>query len=238
MARLFITEKELQYHAEIAQEVIKDVIGQKVYYYAVSPIKSNVNDTYNETIEKIFDGPIIVDALCGQPEWENISDSHGSYLKGKIEVLFQGRDLFLKKIRLCEGDFITYGNHSYEIVSYVPMNNMWGQEEHDRSFKAVCTTARPGRFDPSQFLAPSSEGLPNGSQREFVQQRGLTATKEGITNDIREMRNRLGDDMAPIALGDGPRIVDNKDVTPVGSNDEGTTNSFNNDDQVDDDFYT
>jgi hypothetical protein len=237
MARLFITEKEIQYHTDIAQEVIKDVIGQKVYYVAVSTNKSIINETYDEAIEKVYDGPIIVDALCGQPEWENITDSHGSYLKGKVEVLFQGRDLLLKKITLSEGDFILYGNHAYEIVSYVPMENLWGQEEYDRSFKATCFTSRAGRFDPSKYLSPSSEVLKNGVQSSFVQQRGLTANKEGLTNDIRELRDRLADDMAPIALGDGPRVVDKNDVTPENSADEGAVSTFNNDNQTDDDFY-
>ncbi|HNC55198.1 MAG TPA: hypothetical protein PLP33_07130 [Leptospiraceae bacterium] len=237
MARLFITEKEMQYHADITQEVIKDVIGQKVYYYSISTTKSLINETYDEAIEKVFDGPIIVDALCGQPEWENITDSHGSYLRGKMEVLFQAKDLLLKKIKISEGDFITYGNHSYEIVSYAPMNNMWGQEEFDRSFKATCMTARPGKFDPSSFNTPSSEGMQGGIQKEFVQQRGLEQTKEGLTNDTREMRERLGDDMAPKTLGDGPRVIGTNDPNPENSRDEGIVNSFLNDNNVDDDFY-
>jgi len=234
MSRLFITEKEIQFHTEIGQELIKDVIGQKVYYYAVSTKSSIINETYNEAIEKVFEGPIIIDAICGQPEWENITDSHGSYLKAKLEVLFQARDLHLKKLTLSEGDFITYGSNTYEIVSYVPLNNMWGQEEYDRTFKANCVTARPGRFDLPKFHAPSSEN----PQKEYVQQRGFKETKEGLTNDVREMRQRLGDDMAPITLDNGPRIVSTTDTTPENSNDEGTVNSFLNDDNVDDDFYS
>lgn len=234
MSRLFITEKEIQFHTEIAQELIKDVIGQKVYYYSVSTKSSIINETYNEAIEKVFDGPIVIDALCGQPEWENITDGHGSYLKAKLEVLFQARDLQLKKLTLSEGDFITYGSNTYEIVSYVPLNNMWGQEEFDRTFKANCVTVRPGRFDPSNFHSPSAQL----TQKEFTQQRGFKQNKEGLTNDIREMRERLGDDMAPITLEDGPRVISTEDVTPEDSNDQGKVNSFLNDNNVDDDFYS
>jgi hypothetical protein len=237
MARLFITEKELQYHTDITQEVIKDVIGQKVYYYSISRTNSVMNETYDEAIEKVFDGPIIIDALCGQAEWENITDSHGSYLRGKIEILFQSRDLFLKKIKLSEGDFITYGNNVYEIISYAPTNNMWGQEEYDRAFKAICMTARPGRFDPSAFGIPSSESNKDGIQKEFVQQRGFKQTKEGPTNDIREIRERLGDDMAPKTLNEGPRVIGINDTISENGEEKIVPNSFLNDDNVDDDFY-
>jgi hypothetical protein len=238
MSRLFITEKEIQFHTEIAQELIKDVIGQKVFYYAISTNSSTINETYDEAIEKVFEGPVIIDAICGQPEWENITDAHGSYLKAKLEVLFQARDLTLKKLKLSEGDFITYGNNTYEIISYVPLNNMWGQEEYDRTFKANCVLVRPGKFDPNKYNTPSEETISGGVQKEYVQQRGFKETKEGVTNDIREMRERLGDDMAPITLGDGPRVVSTEDVTPENSNDEGKVTSFLNDNNVDDDFYS
>jgi hypothetical protein len=235
MSRLFITQKEIQYHTDVTQEMIKDIIGQKIYYFPMSTNKSLINETYDEAIEKVYDGPIEIDALVGQPEWENVSNNYGTYLQGKLEVFFQGRDLNLKSIKLAEGDFFTYGSHTYEIVVCVPLSNLWGQEEYDRSFRISAITARPGRFDPSKYLPPASE--PDDVQEEFVQQRGLKETKEGITNDIREMRERLGEEMAPIALGEGPRIV-NQDsqssIEPVGDD---KVNTFLIDDEVDDEFY-
>ena len=43
MARLFITPRELNFINDIAKEVIKDVIGQKVYLFQISEIKSKVH---------------------------------------------------------------------------------------------------------------------------------------------------------------------------------------------------
>lgn len=235
MARLFITQKEIEYHTDVAQEVIKDIIGQKIYYFPMSTNKSIINETYNEAIEKVYDGPIILDALCGQPEWENISNNYGTYLQGKIEILFLGRDINLKKVKISEGDFFIYGYHTYEIVVCVPFSNLWGQEEYDRSFRVSGITVRPGRFDPSKYLPPGYE--PELVQKQFIQQRGLTETKEGLTNDIREVHKRLGDEMAPIALGDGPRIVDETKENPIDDNREVEASTFLIDDKVDDDFY-
>ena len=235
MSRLFITQKEIEYHTDITQEMVKDVIGQKIFYFPMSTNKSTINDTYNEAIEKVYDGPIVIDALCGQPDWENISNNYGTYLQGKIEVLFQGRDLNLKNIKLSEGDFFTYGSHTYEIVVCVPLSNLWGQEEYDRSFRVSAITARPGRFDPSKYLPPAIE--PDDVQKQFVQQRGLKETKEGITNDTREMRERLGEEMAPIALGDGPRIVEETGESAIDTQGIEKVSTFVVADEVDDDFY-
>ena len=44
MSRLFISQREVDLISDLTKEVIKDVIGQKVYYFPVSEIKSNVHD--------------------------------------------------------------------------------------------------------------------------------------------------------------------------------------------------
>ena len=63
MSRLFITERELDFISDITKEIIKDVIGQKVFYYRVRDDLTQVHDVYNEAQEKIFDPPLEVDAL-------------------------------------------------------------------------------------------------------------------------------------------------------------------------------
>ena len=63
MGRLFITEREINFINDIAKEVVKDVIGQKIYYFPISEIRSNVHDIYEESHEKIFDSPIEIECL-------------------------------------------------------------------------------------------------------------------------------------------------------------------------------
>ena len=70
MARLFITPRELDFISDITKEVIKDVAGQKVFYYRIREDLSNTHDIYSEAIEKVFDPPIEVDALV---EWNETS---------------------------------------------------------------------------------------------------------------------------------------------------------------------
>ena len=46
MARLFITERELDLISDLTKEVIKDVIGQRVFYYRVREDLTQVHDVY------------------------------------------------------------------------------------------------------------------------------------------------------------------------------------------------
>ena len=63
MARLFLTPREINFMNDISKELVKDVVGQKIYLYQISEIKSNVHDIYEEAQDKIFDNPIMLDCL-------------------------------------------------------------------------------------------------------------------------------------------------------------------------------
>ena len=52
MSRLFITPRELDLISDLNKEIVKDVIGQKVYYYHVRADLSNVHDVYEEATKK------------------------------------------------------------------------------------------------------------------------------------------------------------------------------------------
>mgnify|MGYP003127954346 FL=1 len=43
MARLFLTPREINFMNDIAKELVKDVIGQKIYYFPISEVKSRVH---------------------------------------------------------------------------------------------------------------------------------------------------------------------------------------------------
>ena len=43
MARLFITPREIDFISDVTKEIVKDVIGQKIYYYKVREDLSKVH---------------------------------------------------------------------------------------------------------------------------------------------------------------------------------------------------
>jgi hypothetical protein len=63
MARLFITQRELNFISDITKEIIKDVVGQKIYYYPVSEKKTKSHPVYNEALKKFYDNPIEIECL-------------------------------------------------------------------------------------------------------------------------------------------------------------------------------
>jgi hypothetical protein len=214
MSRLFVGSRDIQFVNDITKEVLKDVIGQKIYYYAISTMATKVNKVYNESPNKIFEKPIALDVLIGQPQWAVKDDRFGIEQMSTLEVLIQARDLIDKKISPNEGDYFTYGDVVFEVVSYLNLNNIFGQEEYECAYKIVGKQARPGEFDPAKIFSPRKDtGVPlehsDEVQKVFEQQRGFTEDSQGKeTGDVREVRQRLGEEMAPAALGEGPRRVE------------------------------
>lgn len=189
MARLFITPRELNFISDITKEIIKDVIGQKIYYYPVSETKTRTHGIYNESLEKVVDGPIIVDALVDNNfQSDTKIDTFGVDAKFKIEVYIQHRDLVEKGINVNIGDFFSFSDVFYEITERVFMRNIYGLPEHKDGVKLVATKAREGQFQ-APTLGPTdiSRPEPDAVQKTFEQQRGRATNSEGETGDVRDL---------------------------------------------------
>ena len=215
MARFFITKREINFINDTAKEIIKDVIGQKIYYYPISEIKSKVHDVYEESPEKIFDNPIEIECLVQYQEPEVRTNRFGSEKYFKIEAYIHSKDLLDKGIEILEGDFFSYGSVFFEITQAPSTNVIFGQIEHGRFITVKATQAREGLFK-SKVLGPTSEEYtdPDAVQETFVQQRGFDKNRLGETADTRDLqKNGVLD--KPIS---GPKEVSPKgDSTGAGS---------------------
>ena len=228
MARLFIGQREVQFINDLTKEFIKDVAGQFINYFPVSTIKSSVHKIYNESLQKIFENPIMIPALVGMPEYSSKTTNFGPDIEAKIEVLIQYKDLQDKGIVISEGDFFSYDDILYEVLTAVNAGkNIFGLAEYNTAWKITARSARLNQIDVPNL--PNPRLAPDDIEKVFEQQRGLPITNEGDpTGDVREMRERLGHDMAPIALGTGQRRVE-PNADDSGDFIEGETQSFNND---------
>lgn len=211
MSRLFITSKEIAFINDITKELIKDVIGQQIIYYPISTMKTKIHPVYEEAIEKIFENPIILDVLAAQPAWETKWNQFGNEQTNKFEVFVQARDLIDKGYNINEGDFFVYDSAIFEVLAFINMNNIFGQAEYTVCYKIEAKLARKGQLDLKAFKAMlMDQNVPyieNTVTKVWQQQRGLPENVEGATLDKRQMRDRMGDDMAPIALGEGARVI-------------------------------
>lgn len=189
MSRLFITPRELNFISDIAKELIKDVCGQRVVYYPISESKTKVHGVYNESQEKVFDRPILLDALVDARFQDDTKiDTFGVDRKYRLEVYIQYRDLVEKGIEVSVGDFFSYSDVFYEITEYAVMRNVYGHAEHKEGVKLIGTKAREGQFNaPVQGPTDIKYVDPDSVQKTFEQQRGRAENREGQTGDVRDL---------------------------------------------------
>lgn len=207
MARLFITSREIDLISDITKEIIKDVIGQKIYYYSVSEIKSNVHEIYQESPDKIFENPIELDALV---EWERSKVSvneFGLEDTAGIKAWVHARDLLDKEVQLSVGDFFSFGDTFFEILQYIQSEVIYGEVEHKTGYEITGKKARETQFI-AKIFGPTDEKYndPDAVQNTFVQQRGYDQNRLGPTGDVRDLQKKGVLDK-PV---DGPREVSQK----------------------------
>jgi hypothetical protein len=190
MARLFITQREINFVNDISKEIVKDVVGQKIYYFPISEIKSRVHDVYEESPNRIFDNPIEIDCLVKYQPQEVTTDNFGSEEYSSIEAYIQTRDLIDKKIQVFEGDFFSYGTKFFEIIKAPDTSTLFGQIEYNGYTTLTGKQARRGQFI-SKIFGPTDEKHTDSDsvQDSFYQQRGLKTDSLGReTIDSRDLR--------------------------------------------------
>ena len=174
MARLFITPREIDFIADIAKEITKDVIGDVIYYYKVREDVSNVHEVYEESPDKVFDPPIEIDARIQWNPREIKTDRFGYEGVYTTEVYIHYRDMIDRGIKLEEGDYFSYGDNYFEITSIVYDKVIFGQVEHISGYTLKGTQARKGQINVEKPIGPTEEiySDPDGIKRTFQQQRG------------------------------------------------------------------
>ena len=215
MSRLFVTPREVDLISDLTKELIKDVVGQKVYYYRVREDLTDIHDVYEEAETKIFDPPVEIEARVEYLPEEIRTNQFGSEEFYTINVFFHERDLIDRNIEARAGDYFSYGDTFFEITSAVVESNVYGQIEHAIGVRVTGKQARQGQIDFVP-LGPTSESYSDDDavQDEFVQQRGFEKNRLGETGDVRQLQAD-GKLEEPIS---GPKEVSNKsDVTTTAS---------------------
>ena len=213
MSRLFITPREINFINDISKEIVKDVVGQLIYYFPISYEKTKIHEIYEESPEKIFENPIAIDALVKYTPQEIRANKFGSEEYYSIEVYVQARDLLDKQIEIMEGDFFSYGETFFEVVTVPDSNIIYGEVEHKGFVTITGKQARKGQFLAKVF-GPTDESYSDKDavQNDFYQQRGAAENKLGPTGDIRELQ-RQGVLDKPLS---GPQKVTKEAGSPAG----------------------
>lgn len=217
MPRLFITPREINLINDLAKEVVKDVVGQKIYLFQISEAKSKIHEIYEESTEKIFDNPIEIECLVEYQPQVISTNQFGSEEYFSIKVYINSRDLLDRQIEILEGDFFSYGSTFFEIVTAPDSATLMGQIEYKSYITLTGKQARKGQF-VSKVFGPTSEEYSDKDavQNSFYQQRGFAKNQLGETGDKRELISNGTLDQ-PIT---GPKEVSKKNVRIPGFYDE------------------
>jgi len=212
MARLFVGQREVDFFADITKEVIKDVAGQKIYYYTVREDLSNVHNVYEESMQKIFNPPIELECLVEWQPSEVKTNQFGHEQIKTISAFLHGRDIIDRDLNIRQGDYISYGEYFFEITSIIYDKIAYGQIERVVSLKLMAKQTRVEHI-LKKAIGPTYEGFKDSDaiQTTFEQQRGLN------DYDTRQLQ-KDGTLEKPIS---GPQKVSpdgsTKSITGVGS---------------------
>jgi|LWDU01.1.fsa_nt_gi hypothetical protein len=191
MSRLFITSREIDLISDLTKEVIKDVAGQKIFFYKVRHDLTDIHDVYEEAEDKVFDPPVEIEARV---EWQPQEVTTGRYASeslSTITIFLHERDLLDRDIDPEEGDFFSYGTVFFEITSAIIESTVYGQIEHSVGLQLVGKQARMGLIDRLP-IGPTDESYTDADavQDTFVQQRGFEENRLGPTADQRSLQKR------------------------------------------------
>lgn len=191
MARLFLSNREIDFINDASKELIKDVVGQKIYYYRVRPEVTNIHGVYEEAIDKVFDPPIEIECRVQYTPEEVRANKFGSEEFYTIECWFLSRDLIERDIDINEGDFINFDATWFEVVKSTINSIIYGQIEHSMGVNVICKQARKGLIDIDP-LGPTNERFtdPGSVEDTFVQQRGFGRNRLGETGDVRNLQEK------------------------------------------------
>ena len=175
MARLFVGQRETDFFSDITKELIKDVAGQKIFYYTVREDLSNVHSVYEESVEKVFNPPIEIECLVEWQPSEVRTTQFGQEQIKTLTVYLHPRDLLDRNIDFRDGDYFSYGQYFFEATSVIYDKIAYGQIERVTSIKVNGKQTRTEHINKIP-LGPTSESYTDdiAIQTTFEQQRGQT----------------------------------------------------------------
>ena len=152
----FVSRKEIAFVNAINRELIQNVIGQEVFYFAILADKTHADDLYNEAITKVWAPPVRCNARV---MYENTQEQIGALppdSKFNIDVYFHTQELNERNLLPKMGDFVQFGEVIYEIYAVTRPQIVWGLIEQKIMTKCTCGPARKGQIDPPKQPLPET----------------------------------------------------------------------------------
>lgn len=146
MARKFVTSRELAFIDAINFELIQWVTGQEVLYYAISREETQIDDLYNEAVQKTWAPPVRINARVLYGNENTVSTNMGQDSQYSLEVYFHTKELNDRNVIPREGDVVEFGQIFFEISSVTKPQPVFGQIQDKLMTKCNCVISREGAF--------------------------------------------------------------------------------------------
>ena len=130
----------------INKELIQKIICQKIIYYSVSLEDTNSHRLYDEAVRKTVYTPLEVNALVLYQDPEQKVDQFTIDTIYRVEVYFYQEELRERKLIPRVGDFVKFGNKTYELETLTQPQIVYGQIEREVMVKAIGRIARESQF--------------------------------------------------------------------------------------------
>lgn len=143
---LFIGEKERAFFDSINKELIQRIVSQKIIYYSVSIEHTNVDELYNESIQKTVFTPVELNALVDFNEPIQTTTNWSIDSRYTISVYIHEKELKERNIEPQIGDYLKYGRIFYEIKTSTSPQTIFGQIENMVMRKLECIVSRESNF--------------------------------------------------------------------------------------------
>lgn len=147
MSRLFVSPRDLQFISDVTKELLRDVVGAKVYYYRVLPELAEVDEVYGDAKELIYDDPVEVNVFVTLSNQEVKAGKWGKERYRELTLFFSYEDLLDQDIDPSDGDVIAWGDHFYEILDREEEKEVWGAVEFQIGLKVSATEVQSGTIE-------------------------------------------------------------------------------------------
>jgi hypothetical protein len=146
MSRKFVTSREVAFINSINRELVQHVVGQEIYYYAISKPETRVHRLYNEAIVKTWSPPVKINALVRWEDNPTKATLLGLDSSPGCEVFFHTQELEERNVVPTEGDFVEFGEVYFEITSFMQPEIVFGQINNKIMTQCKCVPSRQGQF--------------------------------------------------------------------------------------------
>lgn len=197
MARLFVSPRDAQFISDVTKELMKDVVGARIKFFRVIHELTQINQTYNEATEIVYDDPISIDVFIKFTNQEVKTGKFGKEKYRELEIHFHFEDLLDRDIQPREGDIVEWGDHFFEIFETQREAELWGLVEIEIGLKVSARQVQNGIIEatPSKPLSKKNKDVDAMDGSGWSQSRGKKEFADGQPTG--DKRNMIDKDQRP-----------------------------------------